>query len=86
MLQLHLAGMLNKQKAIVFGNISDYKLAAHDNGYNYDEMIKYLRNTLSVPIITGLPFGHIKDKVTLVVGSDAQLVSDGVSIKLAMQY
>ncbi|MES2047599.1 MAG: muramoyltetrapeptide carboxypeptidase [Pseudomonadota bacterium] len=86
MLQLHLAGVLNRQKAIVFGNISDYKLAAHDNGYNFDEMIKYLRNTLSVPIITGLPFGHIKDKVTLVVGSEAQLVSDNESVKLAMQY
>lgn len=86
MLQLHLAGVLNRQKAIVIGNVSNYKLAAHDNGYNFDEMIKYLRNTVSVPIITGLPFGHIKDKVTLVVGSEAQLVSDGETIQLAMQY
>lgn len=86
MLQLHLAGVLNKQKAIVFGNFSDYKLAAHDNGYNFDEMIKYLRNTISVPIITGLPFGHIKDKVTLVVGSDAQLISEGNTVSITMQY
>lgn len=86
MLQLHLAGVLNKQKAIVFGNVSDYKLAAHDNGYNFDEMIKYLRNTLSVPIITGLPFGHIKDKVTLVVGSEAQLTSKENTVSIAMHY
>jgi muramoyltetrapeptide carboxypeptidase len=86
MLQLHFAGVLNKQKAIVFGDFSAYKLAAHDNGYNFDEMIRYLRDTLTVPIITGLPFGHIKDKVTLVIGSEAHLISDGDSVQLSMQY
>ena len=67
MLQLHFADVLNKQKAIVFGDFSAYKLASFDNAYNFDEMIKYLRETLAVPVITGLPFGHIKDKVTLVI-------------------
>ncbi len=86
MLQLHLAGVLNKQKAIVFGNFSDYKLAAHDNGYNFEEMIEYLRSVLAVPVLTGLPFGHIKDKVTLVVGSDAHLQSKESIVSIAMQY
>jgi muramoyltetrapeptide carboxypeptidase len=86
MLQLHFAGVLNVQKAIVFGDFSDYKLTAHDNGYNFEEMIKYLRNTLDVPVITGLPFGHIKDKVTLVVGSETRLVSAGNKVSIAMQY
>ncbi|MBC7404702.1 MAG: muramoyltetrapeptide carboxypeptidase [Cytophaga sp.] len=86
MLQLHFAGVLNKQKAIVFGDFSAYKLASFDNAYNFDEMIKYLRETLAVPVITGLPFGHIKDKVTLVIGSEAHLVSDGQSVSLTMQY
>lgn len=86
MLQLHFAGVLNKQKAIVFGDFSAYKLASFDNAYNFDEMIKYLRETLAVSVITGLPFGHIKDKVTLVIGSEAHLVSDGQSVSLTMQY
>ena len=86
MLQLHFAGILNKQKAIVFGNVSNYKLATHDNGYNFEEMITYLRNTLDTPVLTGLPFGHIKDKVTLVVGSEANLVSKENKVTLFMQY
>ena len=86
MLQLHFAGVLNKQKAIVFGNFSDFKLAPHDNGYNFEEMIKYLRNTLDTPVLTGLPFGHIKDKVTLVVGSEANLISKDNNVSIAMQY
>lgn len=86
MLQLHYAGVLNKQKAIVFGDFSAYKLAALDNGYNFEEMIAYLRQTLSVPVLTGLPFGHIKDKVTLVIGSDAHLLSNSDTVNLSMQY
>jgi muramoyltetrapeptide carboxypeptidase len=86
MLQLHLSGVLNKQKAIVFGDFSAYKLASFDNGYHFDEMIKYLRDTLTVPVMTGLPFGHIKDKVTLVIGSEAHLVSDAQSVNLTMHY
>ena len=86
MLQLHFAGVLNKQKAIVFGNVSDYKLATHDNGYNFEEMIKYLRIMLDTPVLTGLPFGHIKDKVTLVLGSEANLVSKGNTVSISMQY
>jgi muramoyltetrapeptide carboxypeptidase len=86
LLQLHYAGVLNKQKAIVFGDFSGYKLAPHDNGYSFAEMIRYLRDTLGVPILTGLPFGHIKDKVTLVVGSDARLLSCDNRVSIAMDY
>jgi muramoyltetrapeptide carboxypeptidase len=86
MLQLHLAGVLNRQKAIVFGDFSAYKLAPFDNGYDFNEMIRYLRNTLSIPVVTGLPFGHVRDKATLVIGSSAHLKSTGDAISLHMQY
>ena len=86
MLQLHFAGVLDKQKAIVFGDFSAYKLASFDNGYNFDEMISYLRETLAVPVLTGLPFGHIKEKVSLVIGSQAHLLSDGEVVSLTMHY
>ncbi len=86
LLQLHFAGVLNKQKAIVFGDFSGYKLAPHDNGYSFEAMLRYMRATLDVPILTGLPFGHIKDKVTLVVGSDARLVSRADKLSIVMNY
>ncbi|MCX7219595.1 MAG: LD-carboxypeptidase [Burkholderiales bacterium] len=86
MLQLHFSGVLQRQKAIVFGNFSAYKLAAHDNGYDFEQMIRYLRSVLSVPIITGLPFGHIKEKASLVMGSDAQLLVSAGQVRLAMAY
>jgi muramoyltetrapeptide carboxypeptidase len=86
MLQLHFAGVLQRQKAIVFGNFSAYKLAPHDNGYDFEQMIIYLRSVLGVPIVTGLPFGHIKDKASLVIGSDARLIANQGTLSLSMTY
>lgn len=73
LLQLHFAGVLERQQAIVLGDFSGYKLADRDNGYNFDEMLKYIRSVVKVPIFTGLPFGHIKDKMSLRHGSTAQI-------------
>lgn len=86
MLQLHFAGVLEQQSAIVFGDFSGYKLAAHDNGYNFEQMIQFLRETVKVPIITGLPFGHIKDKASLVIGSQASLLCQRGKVRLEMHY
>lgn len=85
-LQLHHAGILENQAAIVLGDFSGYKLAPHDNGYEFEQMLGYLRSVIHVPIVTGLPFGHIKDKVSLVLGAAASLIiEDGVA-NLTMRY
>jgi muramoyltetrapeptide carboxypeptidase len=74
MLQLLHAGALN-QKAIVFGDFSAYRLSDYDNGYDFDTMLAWLRPRIGVPLLRGLPFGHICDKVTLAVGCDAHVKS-----------
>jgi muramoyltetrapeptide carboxypeptidase len=83
LLQMLHAGLLN-QKAIVFGDFSSYSLNAYDNGYSFDTMLAYLRDRIGVPILTGLPFGHIREKVTLVVGSQASLQSASGTCTLSM--
>jgi muramoyltetrapeptide carboxypeptidase len=75
LLQLHYAGVLKKQQAILLGDFSGYRLAPHDNGYDFDAMLAYLRTELKLPILTGLPFGHIPDRATLAVGAAARLTS-----------
>lgn len=71
--QLRDAGILEKQSAIVLGQFNGYQLYDSDNGYNFDQMVAHLRSRCQVPILTGLPFGHVRDKVTLPVGQNAQL-------------
>jgi muramoyltetrapeptide carboxypeptidase len=85
LLQLMKAGVLARQNAIVLGDFSRYKLGAHDNGYDFDTMLAYMRATLPVPIVTGLPFGHIPRRATIPFGAHAQLVSgpEGFTLTLS---
>lgn len=84
LLQLLHAGILARQKAVVLGDFSNYRLTEYDNGYDFPAMLAYLRSQLSVPLITGLPFGHTRDKVTLPVGCQANLRSDVQCFELRM--
>ena len=84
LLQLAQAGVLDRQRAIVLGDFSGYKLTDYDNGYDFTQMLSYMRERLSIPILQGLPFGHMKDKVTLPVGAHCVLDSSEDSISLTM--
>ncbi|NNG21488.1 muramoyltetrapeptide carboxypeptidase [Telluria aromaticivorans] len=85
LLQLEHAGVLARQRAIVLGDFSGYKLGANDNGYDFDTMLAHLRATLRLPIINGLSFGHIARRVTIPFGAHGRLVShrDGFSLGLS---
>ncbi|WP_432241352.1 muramoyltetrapeptide carboxypeptidase [Herbaspirillum robiniae] len=79
LLQLEHAGVLARQKAVVLGDFASYRLAEIDNGYNFGEMLAFLRGRIATPIVTGLPFGHVRDLVTLPVGAHAVLDSQGAA-------
>lgn len=85
MLQLHHAGVLERQRALLLGDFSAYRLSDYDNGYDFDAMLDWLRAELPIPVLTGLPFGHVRDKVTLAVGSQARLVSGTEGWSLTMR-
>ncbi len=74
LLQLHQAGVLDAQKAILLGAFSDWKKSPLDRGYGLKTVVETLRRVTRTPILTGLPFGHVPTKVTLPVGARVQLV------------
>jgi muramoyltetrapeptide carboxypeptidase len=76
LLQLHQAGIFKTQRALLLGDFSGYKLAPHDNGYDFATMVAHLRETLDIPVVTGLPFGHVRDKLTLPMGGKATLSAE----------
>ncbi|CAN5382610.1 muramoyltetrapeptide carboxypeptidase [soil metagenome] len=82
MLQLLHSGVLARQKAVLFGDFSNYRLSDYDNGYDFDAMLAHLRSIVPAPIVTGLPFGHMRDKVTLPVGCEAELLTAENSLRL----
>ncbi len=74
--QLFNAGVLSRQKAIVFGQFTNYKLVPHDKGFKMKTVIDRLRTQLKIPVLTGLPFGHVPTKVLLPVGAKVDLAVD----------
>lgn len=81
--QLLNAGVLQRQHAVILGAFTEAKLSANDNGFDHTTVVKWLRAQLkphNVPVITGLPFGHIPTKVTLPYGLPTRLeVSRGTA-------
>lgn len=75
------AGVLAQQRAVVFGQFNRYKLVpGHDRGYKLTTVVDWLRAQLAphgVPVLTGLPFGHVATKVLLPVGRVVDLAVRG---------
>jgi muramoyltetrapeptide carboxypeptidase len=67
--QLLHAGVLARQKAIVFGHVNGYKLAGKDRGFDLPAVYRWIGRQVAAPIITGLPFGHADPVVTLPHGA-----------------
>ncbi len=80
LLQLHQAGVLARQKAVVLGAFSAWKATPLDRGYTLKTAVAHLRNVLKPPVLTGLPFGHVPTKVTLPVGRRVELLVDGRNV------
>ncbi len=77
LLQLHQAGVLAAQKAVLLGDFSVRMRSPMDRGFSLRVAVDHLRSVCATPILTGLPFGHIATKLTLPVGRRVQLVVQG---------
>jgi muramoyltetrapeptide carboxypeptidase len=88
LMQLLDAGILSNQGAILLGGFSAYRLYDNDKGYSLERAIEAIRKRLpqEVPILTGLPFGHQANKLTLPVGAQATLNFDSNGFEIKSQW
>ncbi|MBL8342745.1 MAG: LD-carboxypeptidase [Rubrivivax sp.] len=77
LLQLLQAGVLGVQKAVVLGSFDAWTPSPNDRGYGLKAMVAHLRGATRVPVLTGLPFGHVPTKVTLPIGRRGTLAVQG---------
>ena len=75
--QLRHAGVLARQRAVVLGQFTSFKKVPHDKGFGLRTVVDRLRSQLKVPVLTGLPFGHVPTKVLLPVGAKVEMALDG---------
>ncbi len=71
--QLLHTGILTKQKALLLGDFSGYKLSDYDQGYDFDTMLARIRDYCPIPVITNFPFGHCQHKATIALGAQIAL-------------
>ena len=76
--QLLHAGVLGRQKAVLMGQFTNYKLVSgHDKGFKFATVVDWLRSQIAAPVFTGLPFGHVATKVLLPFGAPVDLSVQG---------
>jgi len=73
LLQLAQAGVLQRQRALLLGSFDPITAMPNDDGFSFDDVVRGLRARLTVPVLTGLPFGHVRRKLTLPVGTRVRL-------------
>ena len=77
LLQLLQAGVIGAQKAVLLGSFNAWRPSPLDRGYTLKTAIAQLRSRTAVPVLTGLPFGHVQPKLTLPVGARVELAVQG---------
>lgn len=73
--QLRHAGVLARQKAIVLGQFTGVRKLPHDRGFGMNTVVDRLRSHLKVPVLSGLPFGHVPTKVLLPFGAPVSVAA-----------
>ena len=83
--QLKLSGKLDNVKGFLLGQFSGVNKRHPfypNTSFTLKEVIDQILTPLEKPIVLGMPFGHVKDKLTLPIGVDACLDADKKSISL----
>jgi muramoyltetrapeptide carboxypeptidase len=81
--QLLHAGVLQRQKAILLGQFTQYKLTPHDRGFKLETVVQWLREKIKVPVVCNLPYGHVQTKVLLPFGARVDLVAQERDVLMA---
>jgi muramoyltetrapeptide carboxypeptidase len=81
--QLYHAGILQRQRAVLLGDFTDCVQKGGRFPYAMSHVVETLRSMLGVPVLTGLPFGHVARKLTLPFGGRASVAvtADGYVLR-----
>jgi muramoyltetrapeptide carboxypeptidase len=85
LLQLLHAGVLARQKAVILGDFAPVPVVSNDHGFGLPAIGAALAQRCPTPLVSGLPFGHGRRRVTLPVGARARLTVRGDRAQLAFR-
>jgi muramoyltetrapeptide carboxypeptidase len=79
---LRLAGMLDGLSGVAIGHFSDCRRATPDGALGLDDVLHTYFGTRGIPVVMGLPIGHIAAQWTLPIGVRASLDADTGTLTL----
>jgi muramoyltetrapeptide carboxypeptidase len=82
--QLHHAGILARQRALLFADFNDCT-PKNPRRYPYSmmEAIESIRALVPIPVLSGMALGHVARKITVPIGAPAKLIITGATWSLA---
>jgi muramoyltetrapeptide carboxypeptidase len=80
--QLELAGVLGKLNGIVWGACTKCEAEEPDKSFTLTEVLQQKLGGLGIPVVTGFPFGHVRDKLTLPLGVSCTLDAENGTLTL----
>jgi muramoyltetrapeptide carboxypeptidase len=80
--QLRLAGILQKARAVIWGNCTDCKPGEGFGSLTVTEVLKDHLQPLNVPVWQGAMIGHIEKQFTLPVGIEVEVDATAGTIKM----
>jgi muramoyltetrapeptide carboxypeptidase len=79
---LRAVGALSRLAGVGIGRFTDLKRTTEGGTFGLDELLNQYLTPLGIPVVLGLPFGHIDAQWTLPLGVRARLDADEGSIEL----
>jgi muramoyltetrapeptide carboxypeptidase len=80
--QLELSGQLARVRGIVFGKCTKCDPEEPEKSFSLPQVLEQKLKPLGVPVFSGAPFGHTKDKWTLPLGVKARIDATAGTITL----
>lgn len=83
--QLWLAGKLQSCKGVALGNFRDCEArgtSISPVSFTLEQVFEQRLATLGIPVVYGLPFGHVRSKLTMPLGVQAELDATSKTLKI----
>jgi len=78
--KLRLSGILKDLKGIIVGGITNKQ--AENKEYGYYELFKDLLEPLKIPVLYGLPIGHVTPRLTVPIGAEVEINTFEFTLKI----
>ena len=78
--KLRLSGILSELKGVVIGGMTYKKVIKRD--YDYFELFKEFLEPLNIPVLYGLPIGHVTPRLTVPIGAEVEIDVSKLTLKI----